>query len=201
MKNNELQNLIHTLVETKNFNKQDKINLENFIKNKIPLRFRNADLSKTNKVIQDYYNKDIFKNKSLYLYGNYGTGKTYSIYALAIYLMINKYSLCIFNLIDLLNKIRLSYNKENLYIEKFYNVEFLIIDDIGKEKVSEWVAEQLYSLINYRYENIKTTIFTSNLNLNELSEKTGYESIVSRIAEMCEVYELSGEDKRLNKKL
>ncbi len=201
MKNNEPQNLINTLVKTKNLNEQDTEKLENFIKSKIPLRFIDANLINTNKIIQDYYNNDIFKEKSLYLYGGCGVGKTYSIYALAIYLMVNKYSLCIFNLIDLLNKIRLSYNREKSYIEKLYDVEFLVIDDIGKEKVSEWVAEQLYSLINHRYENMKTTIFTSNLNLNELSEKAGYESIVSRIAEMCEVYELTGQDRRLNKKL
>lgn len=201
MKTNEPQNLINTLVKTKNLNEQDTEKLENFIKSKIPLRFKDANLINTNKIIQDYYNNDVFKEKSLYLYGGCGVGKTYSIYALAIYLMVNKYSLCIFNLIDLLNKIRLSYNREKSYIEKLYDVEFLIIDDIGKEKVSEWVSEQLYSLINHRYENMKTTIFTSNLTLNELSEKAGYESIVSRIAEMCEVYELTGQDRRLNKKL
>jgi len=184
------------------------------IEKRIPKKFLNADLSKTLKKIQEYsinYNRT--NNKGIYLYGSVGTGKTYSVCALAIDLLIQGYEVNVYNLPRLLNIIRSSFSKQEVTnektgdssyafihnmsdIEKLADIEILIIDDIGAEKASDWVAETLYHLINTRYENMKTTIFTSNLDLNDLSDKIS-ERIVSRIAEMSEIYKIEGKDKRL----
>ena len=56
----------------------------------------------------------------------------------------------------------------------------------------------MYRLINYRYENMLRTFFASNLSLQELAERSG-DRIASRIAEMCDIIEIGGEDKRLQK--
>jgi DNA replication protein DnaC len=74
----------------------------------------------------------------------------------------------------------------------------LILDDIGVEKVSEFVEEFMYLLINTQYEKVFPVIITSNLPLSQLAEKLG-DRIVSRIKEMCDVIEIKGEDKRLGK--
>lgn len=73
-----------------------------------------------------------------------------------------------------------------------------ILDDIGVEKVSEFVEEFMYLLINAQYEKVYPVVITSNLPLSKLAEKLG-DRIVSRIKEMCEVIEIKGEDKRLSK--
>jgi len=73
-----------------------------------------------------------------------------------------------------------------------------ILDDIGVEKVTEFVEEFLYMLINNQYEKVYPIIITSNLSLSQLAERLG-DRIVSRIKEMCEVVEIKGEDKRLGK--
>jgi len=184
------------------------------IERRIPKRFLDSDLNKTSQAIQKYaekYNRK--ENKGIYLHGSVGTGKTYSMCALAIDLLAQGYDVQMFNLPRLLNIIRSSFTKEKVLddksgdtsyafihnmsdIEQIANVEILIIDDIGAEKASDWVAETLYHLINTRYESMKTTIFTSNLSLSELSERIG-DRIVSRIVEMCEIYKLEGKDKRL----
>lgn len=75
----------------------------------------------------------------------------------------------------------------------------LVLDDIGVEKVSEFVEEFMYLLINTQYEKVYPIVITSNLPLSALAEKLG-DRIVSRIKEMCEIIEVKGEDKRLNAK-
>jgi DNA replication protein DnaC len=47
-------------------------------------------------------------------------------------------------------------------------VPLLILDDIGAEKPSEWVKERLLNIIDERYSNCRSTIYTSNCNLEKL---------------------------------
>jgi DNA replication protein DnaC len=58
----------------------------------------------------------------------------------------------------------------------------LVLDDLGREKVSEWTGEVLYVLVNTRYEERLRTVVTSNLSMEELSEN-GYGASLSRLAE------------------
>jgi DNA replication protein DnaC len=74
----------------------------------------------------------------------------------------------------------------------------LVLDDLGAEKPSEWVAETLYLLIDRRYRKCKPTIITSNLTLNELAAKLD-DRISSRIAEMCKIFKMNGKDRRIKK--
>lgn len=73
--------------------------------------------------------------------------------------------------------------------------KLLIIDDIGAEKPSEWVRERLLSFINTRVSNGLSTIYTSNLSLEELEAKMG-SRVVSRIKGSTKEIQLSGSDRR-----
>lgn len=86
-------------------------------------------------------------------------------------------------------------------IEEYATAEVIVIDDIGMEKVSEFVRETFDLIVNRRWENELLTIFTSNLTFNEL--ETHYADrrrIASRIAGMCDVIELVGDDQRIKNK-
>jgi DNA replication protein DnaC len=63
-------------------------------------------------------------------------------------------------------------------------VHALLLDDLGKDKPSEWVHEQLYELVNYRYNHELPTLVTSNNGADELVERVG-QGVVDRLAEMC----------------
>jgi len=76
--------------------------------------------------------------------------------------------------------------------------KLMLLDDIGSEKVTEWVEEFLYLTVNKRYEHVHPMIFTSNLPLSKLAEKIG-DRTVSRIKEMCHIIEIKGTDRRLAK--
>lgn len=74
-------------------------------------------------------------------------------------------------------------------------VPLLILDDIGAEKPSEWVQEQLTWLINERVTRDATTILTSNYSLVELEQRLG-SRLVSRLHERLVDVPLYGADRR-----
>jgi DNA replication protein DnaC len=140
--------------------------------------------------------------------GCYGTGKTHLAAAIAISL-INKGVPVVFGtLINLLGKIKATYEvgskmDEDAIISLYNSVDLLIIDDLGKEKPSEWVLEKLYTIINQRYENFKPIVITTNYDADRLIERLTVrnntetaEAIVSRLHEACKWVVLSGEDYR-----
>lgn len=77
------------------------------------------------------------------------------------------------------------------------NVDMLLIDDLAAARSSEWVEEHIYRLINGRYEDMRTTIFTTNLEPTALREAVG-DRIASRLVESCQRIVLDGPDLRRN---
>jgi len=105
----------------------------------------------------------------------------------------------VYNVTQLLYTVRREIGTEGTLQDRLlYNSNFLILDDIGAEKVTDWVEEFLYLVVNTRYEKNHPMIFTSNLPLSKLADKIG-DRIVSRVKEMCHIIEIKGEDKRLGK--
>lgn len=73
----------------------------------------------------------------------------------------------------------------------------LMLDDLGKEKASEYVASKFYEIIGLRCDWERPTIFTSNLSLEELEQRLG-DATYWRVMEMCEgnVYLMDGANLR-----
>ena len=75
-------------------------------------------------------------------------------------------------------------------------VDLLHLDDVGAERQTEWVLEQLYSIVNTRYEDQRAIVVTTNLQPDELAAQIG-ERTVSRLIEMCgDPLPLFGADRR-----
>ena len=68
--------------------------------------------------------------------------------------------------------------------------ELVVLDDLGREKASEWTAELIYVTVNDRYERALRTVVTSNLTVAEL-EANGYGAVVSRLAEDGRLVEMA----------
>lgn len=93
---------------------------------------------------------------------------------------------------DLLMELRQSFQAdapESEYdiIQKYRQQTGVILDDFGAEKTSQWVLQAMYLIINHRYEYLQPTIFTSNLNLDQLADALNDDRIPSRIARMASV--------------
>jgi primosomal protein DnaI len=71
-----------------------------------------------------------------------------------------------------------------------------VLDDLGREKVSEWTGELIYAVVNARYEAGLPSVATSNLSPAELIA-VGYWPAMSRLAEDGRIVEVTGPDHRL----
>lgn len=137
---------------------------------------------------------------SLLFTGTTGSGKTHL--AVAIIREIEKrmllYNICFTTAPELLLEIRAtfrpsekSYNDfgrseaqtESDVLNKYSECELLILDDLGAEKVSDFTIQSLYLIIDRRNRELRPTIVTTNLSLEEIEEKIDAR-MASRLADM-----------------
>ncbi len=139
--------------------------------------------------------------RGLWLYGDVGTGKTTLAMLVSKHALELGRSVAIYSLPRLLAEIRTTFDDatQRSYVElvdRLAAVDLLHVDDVGAEKTSPWVLEQLYALVNARYEDERSVVITTNLKeRDELVEQIG-ERTVSRLEEMCDVVPLLGDDNR-----
>lgn len=171
-------------------------------KPKFPLPKRYADVKYDDvpPVIRETVEQLRESRKGLFLHGSVGTGKTHIAYAIAKEMYEERrVQVKFWNSAELMNRIRESYGNryEGDYVDEILAFKgLLVIDDVGSERLTDWVAEQFYLIVNKKYNDMLPVIFTSNFNVGELAERVG-ERVASRLVEMCEVIELGGEDRRL----
>lgn len=167
----------------------------------IPLRFADADWKDVPEDIKKVVSNLVGTRRGAYLFGQIGCGKTHIAYAIKKHFEAEYHiPVWVINTTWLLHSLRLDFDRRPIDREwiddKIMKSKGLIIfDDIGVEKVTDWVAEAMYLMINERYEAMKPMIFTSNLSLDELSTKIG-DRVPSRIAGMCDIIEIKGTDRR-----
>ncbi len=139
------------------------------------------------------------EGRGLWLVGDVGTGKTTLAMLVSRAALDAGRTVAIYSLPRLLNVIRRAIDSEAGmldYLDRLTAVDLLHIDDLGAEKTTEWVLEQLYSIVNARYEAQRAIIATTNLMPDELAEQIGART-VSRLVEMCgDPLPLFGEDHR-----
>ena len=138
--------------------------------------------------------------RGLWFYGSVGTGKTTLAMLVSRAALDAGRSVAIYSLPRLLAEIRATFesDSEGSYVEfldRLAAVDLLHIDDVGAERTSDWVLEQLYAIVNARYEDECSVIITTNLERDELVEQIR-ERTVSRLEEMCTLVPLYGEDAR-----
>ena len=148
------------------------------------------------------------RGTGIIFYGPYGVGKTHLACSIANELLKMQKSVVFGSTIKLFGIIKKSYNNEiqenkSKIISEFINCDVLIIDDLGKEKPSEWVLEKLYYIINERYEHNKPIIITTNFTENQLIDiftvgknKSSIEAIMSRLNEICLTVKIFDNDYR-----
>ncbi len=148
--------------------------------------------------------KNIGAGHGIWFTGDVGTGKTTLAMLISKAAIEAGNSVVIYSLPKLLARIRRAYDAgpgEDSYLqlfERLSTVDLLHIDDLGVEKRSDWVLEQLYALVNERYEQSRSIVVTTNLEAPALEEQIG-ERTMSRLTEICghNVVPMWGNDLRL----
>ena len=153
--------------------------------------------------VEDYlgrWEENRAAGRGLYLCGDVGTGKTHLAVAVLNELVRRKKVPSLFVTVpELLDNLRETYNKpgRNLdeWMDAVQNADFLLLDDLGSERPTEWVRERIFVIVNHRYRDELPTVFTSNIGPKDLATQLG-ERTASRIIAMCDWIGLEGQDYR-----
>lgn len=131
---------------------------------------------------------------SLYLHGPYGHGKTGLALAAFRQRIETRQVDALYRVApELLQAIRATFDRDmggastSEVVELVKNVGLLLLDDLGKEKPTDWVAEQLYTIVNHRYLAELPTIVTTNHTPQQLGAQIG-QATAWRLVEMSEGY-------------
>jgi DNA replication protein DnaC len=148
--------------------------------------------------------------RGLWLMGNTGTGKTTLGMLVAKTALAAGMTVAVYFAPKLLTQIRQTYQATqsddayDAFFRRLTSVDLLYIDDLGSERRTDWVVEQLYALVNERYENQRSVLVTSNAGNDveegqrQLEGQIGSRT-VSRLVEICgDPLPLFGEDQRIS---
>ena len=145
--------------------------------------------------------RNLDEGHGLWLYGDVGTGKTSIAMLVSKAVLEAGRSVAIYSMPRLLADIKETYEESSQrsymqLFERLCGVDLLHIDDLGAEKRTEWVLEQLYAIVNERWQEQRSMVVTTNLiDPEELRAQIGART-VSRLTEMCVQIPLMGRDKR-----
>lgn len=193
--------------------------IQNYIGKQIQdYKFDNFITTETNKkeveIAKDFTEKCINKNQKngLIITGKSGVGKTHLATAILNRITEKDMLVLMGRLILLLDVIKDTFkdfsSKEKDIIELYSEVDMLIIDDLGTERVSSWALEKLYTIIENRNENKLPIIVTTRFNKESLldrfyqsEDKELSEAVIQKLYQLCYGIELKKYDQNEKEKV
>ncbi len=165
----------------------------------IPIKFRDIECDKPNIVKQGI-------EQSMFITGGAGVGKTVLMAGIAKEILkAKKKEVEWISYPSFIMELQSSFRKDD-EITPFERAEeiasfsgTLAIDDIGAEKMTAFVQQITYYIINYREQEMLHTLITSNFSLQQIDDQIDTR-VSSRIGGMCKIVKLAGRDRRLEKR-
>ena len=139
------------------------------------------------------------QNMGLLLWGGVGTGKSFFAGCIANALLAQGVPVLMTNFAKILGVVTGMYGMERQrFLSSLNTYSLLILDDLGAERNSEYALEQLFGVVDSRYQSRKPMIVTTNLTLEELKHPSdlAHERIYDRLLERCVPVKMNGENIR-----
>ena len=151
----------------------------------------------------DRLSPNLDDGKGFFFFGDRGTGKTSLAMLIAQHALKARRTVAIYTAPWLLSQIRSTYEQgaEQTYVElmeRLAAVDLLQLDDMAVASQTDWTLEQLYTIVNRRYEDRRSVVLTADVESPEkLGDHVGHRTS-SRLLEMCEPVPLFGADNRVS---
>ena len=160
-------------------------------------------LPKISDALQRYADKwdEMCERKiGLLLYGGVGTGKTFYAACIANRLIERGVAAKMTSFARITNDMQEIPGERREYLTELVRYPLLILDDLGAERASEYMLEQVYTVVNARYETGKPMIITTNLPIEEIKEPNDLRRrrVYDRVLERCQPIKVSGDSRRRN---
>lgn len=164
-------------------------------------RFESCEMTPLLKSCKKYVDRwdEVLKgNHGLILYGDVESGKTFAAACIANALIDRGIPVLMTSFPRILS---INFNERAERLEEMVRFPFLLIDDFGVERSTEYSLETMYYVLDERYKSGKPLIVTTNLTLQEIENPTSteYKRIFSRLREMCQPVRVTGRKWRKQK--
>lgn len=146
------------------------------------------------KLLEDFIANFDQNPQGLIISGSVGTGKTYLTAGACNTLVRSGYKALFTSTVKVTN---LGFENADL-LNRLGTIDLLAIDDLGTERKTDYSLEQVYRIIDDRYNANRPLIVTTNLDLNNIKaiQDISLQRIFDRLLEMCKVVKLHGNSRR-----
>jgi DNA replication protein DnaC len=158
------------------------------------------------RLVSDFPARTTEKDGGLLLIGLPGVGKTHIAVAMLKQCIYRGGTGQFYSTSDLMALLRSTYTgqestSESDVLKRVTDADIVVLDDLGRERSTEWRDEMLHLIVNARYSNRRPTIFTTNYDVGELDDLDSLQvrvgvRVYSRLQEMCELMKLDAADYR-----
>ncbi len=140
----------------------------------------------------------------LLLLGDVGTGKSYMSSAIANRVIDLGFSAFQTDVRYIVNLMEESFDKRQSKLDRVLSYDLLLIEDLGAQRNTSYMMEQVYTIIDGRYKSGKPMVITTNLDPRRINDASGDEAwkrVFDRILERCYPIEFNGSNRRAAKKM
>jgi DNA replication protein DnaC len=139
--------------------------------------------------------------ENLFLWGSCGVGKTHLAWSIARHCFEETLSVAILPAYQLSRKVRMKDpNQEQATIDELARAEVLVLDDVGVGSDTAFSRQLLQEILDARDFNDRAgLVVTSKYSLDDLAAKLADDTIPSRLAGMCQVISIRGDDRRTHR--
>jgi len=167
----------------------------------IPPLYRENDPNRLNPRAREVAERfDYQQDKGIFLHGDFRKGKTRCAFLILRKAHDQGRSIMMMRSIDFAKHCATQFadNKDiqrdsQRLLDRCKSVGVLLLDDLGKEKITERVETTLFDVIDDRISRAKPMLITSNFDLNSLAKRMSSDqgpAIIGRIIEFCHIVEL-----------
>ena len=164
-------------------------------------RFSIADDDKNIRIAKKYcdeWEQVKAKNIGLVLWGNTGSGKSFTVDCICNALIDQAVPVINITTVELVSKLADRNTDREVFIKRLREIPLLVLDDLGAERDTEFSHEQLCSVIDTRAEGGRPLVITTNYTLDEMKNVKDRRllRIFNRVFACCIPVNVSGKSKR-----
>lgn len=135
----------------------------------------------------------------LLFWGDVGTGKSFMSAAIANRVIDLGFSALQTDMGSIVTSRESSFENRQKNIDRLMSYDLLLIDDLGAQRSTEYMMEQVYAIIDGRYRASKPMVITTNMDADKIAENRDFgpwSRVLDRILEVCYPLEFKGKSRR-----